>query len=163
MPRKIFLRLTQEDRRLLTTTARKDTNWRVRERAQTVLYFDENRSAKEVAALMGLHVRTVSSTRTGWLALGMESLRDLPRVGAPQKLAPHQSDQLVEWARQQPRSLKELQIRLEREGGPQVHLNTIRATLKKAEQVRNPTPHPLKKTNRSDAMGGDRTADDKPD
>lgn len=75
MPRKITLRLTEDDRRLLRKIAQKDENWRVRERAQTVLYFDESRSAEEVAELMGLHVRTVSSTRTAWLAKGVESLR----------------------------------------------------------------------------------------
>ena len=52
---------------MLMATAQKDTNWRVRERAQTVLHFDAGHSAEAVAELMGLHVRTVSSTRTAWL------------------------------------------------------------------------------------------------
>lgn len=146
MPRKIILRLSEEDRSLLRRIARKDENWRVRERAQTVLYFDENRSAEEVAELMGLHVRTVSSTRTGWLSKGVESLPDLPRAGAPQKLEPQQSSQLVEWARQQPGSARDLQNRLESEGGPHVHLNTIRATLNRAGMVFKRTRHSLKKS-----------------
>ena len=146
MPRKITLRLTEDDRRLLRKIAQKDENWRLRERAQTVLYFDESRSAEEVAELMGLHVRTVSSTRTAWLAKGVESLPDLPRVGAPQKLEPHQSSQVVEWARQQPGSARDLQNRLESEGGPHVHLNTIRATLHRAGMVFKRTRHSLKKS-----------------
>jgi transposase len=145
MPRKIILRLTEEDRRLLTRIARRDENWRVRERAQTVLYFDEDHSAEAVAELMRLHVRTVSSTRTAWLAQGIESLPDRPRVGAPQKLEPQQSRQLVEWAREQPGSARDLQNRLESKGGPHVHLNTIRATLHRAGMVFKRTRHSLKK------------------
>ena len=71
---------------MLMATAQKDTNWRVRERAQTVLHFDAGHSAEAVAELMGLHVRTVSSTRTAWLAQGFASLPDLARAGAPEKL-----------------------------------------------------------------------------
>lgn len=125
--------------------ARKDPNWRVRERAQTVLHFDANRSAEEVAELMGLHVRTVSSTRTAWLAQGVESLPDQARTGAPQKLSSEQSSQLVAWAREQPGSARDLQNRLESQGGPHVHLNTVRATLHRVGMVFKRTRHSLKK------------------
>lgn len=145
MPRKIILKLSEADRRLLTKISSRHENWRVRERAHTVLYFDEDRSAEEVAELMGLHVRTVSSTRTAWLAQGIESLPDRARSGAPQKLEPQQSIQVVEWARQEPGSARDLQNRLESEGGPHVHLNTIRATLHRAGMVFKRTRHSLKK------------------
>jgi transposase len=146
MPRKILLRLTEEHRRMLMATAQKDTNWRVRERAQTVLHFDAGHSAEAVAELMGLHVRTVSSTRTAWLAQGFASLPDLARAGAPEKLLAAQSSKLVEWARSQPASARDLQSRLESEGGPHVHLNTIRATLRRAGMVFKRTRHSLKKS-----------------
>ncbi len=146
MPRKIILKLTEEHRRILAKTAHKDPDWRVRERAQTILHFDAGHSAQVVAEWMRLHVRTVSSTRTAWLAQGFESLPDLARVGAPEKLPPAQSNKLVEWARQQPGSARDLQNRLESEGGPPVHLNTIRATLRRAGMVFKRTRHSLKKS-----------------
>jgi transposase len=146
MPRKIILRVTEEHRRMLVQTAQKDPDWRVRERAQTVLYFDAGHSAQVVAELMRLHVRTVSSTRTAWLAQGFASLPDLARVGAPEKLPAAQSSKLVEWARSQPGSAQDLQNRLESEGGTHVHLNTIRATLRRAGMVFKRTRHSLKKS-----------------
>lgn len=145
MPKKIFLQLTPKERTMLENIVLKGDNWRVRERAKTILHFDDGLSADEVAQIMGLHVRTVSTTRTGWLAQGVESLPDKPRAGAPEKLPAEQSDKVVEWAREQPGSARDLQNRLESEGGTHVHLNTIRATLRRAGMVFKRTRHSLKK------------------
>lgn len=146
MPRKIILQLTSENRAALEGIVKKAENWRVRERAQTVLYFDAGLSAVEVAEKMGLHVRTVSSTRTAWLKEGFDSLPDRTRVGAPEKLPAQQTEQLIEWAKQAPGSARDLQDRLESSGGMHVHLNTIRATLRRAGLVFKRTRHSLKKT-----------------
>lgn len=146
MPRKIVLQLTAEKRATLETIVKREANWRVRERAQTVLYFAAGLSAIEVAEKMGRHVRTVSSTRTGWLEEGFESLPDRSRVGAPEKLPGAQSEQLIAWAQQAPGSARDLQDRLESSGGMHVHLNTIRATLRRAGMVFKRTRHSLKKT-----------------
>jgi transposase len=145
MPKKIVLKLTSKERQILEDIVRKGENWRVRERAKTILHFDEGLSAEEVAQIMELHVRTVSTTRTGWLAQGMESLPDKARTGAPEKLPLEQSQKVVEWARAQPGSARDLQNRLESEGGLHVHLNTIRATLRRAGMVFKRTRHSLKK------------------
>jgi transposase len=50
-----------------------------------------------------------------------------------------------ERAREQPGSARDLQNRLESEGGTHVHLNTIRATLRRAGMVFKRTRHSLKK------------------
>jgi len=145
MPKIILVLLSEETRLALEDTVQRDPNWRVRQRAQTVLYLGCGLSAEEVAKKMELHVRTVHSTRTAWRSKGFDSLPDLPRSGAPSKLSVQQSDRLVEWARQQPGSARDLLNRHESEGGTPVHLSTIRSALRKAQMVFKRTRHSLKK------------------
>ena len=62
---------------------KRGSNWRERERAQTLLLLDSGVFAEDVAIQMGLNVRTVRITHTHWRQSGMASLADLPRSGAP--------------------------------------------------------------------------------
>lgn len=162
MFQRIILQFIEDHPLLLKSIARKDQNWRVRERSYKVRYFDANHSAEAVVELIGLHVRTVSSIRTAWLAQGFENLPDQARTGAPQKLSSEQSRQLVAWSRKQPGSARDLQNRLESQRGSHVHLNTVRATLHRVGMAFKRTRHPLKKTRWSEvprSVTGERDAE----
>jgi transposase len=149
MPKKIVLKLTHKERHILEDMVLKGENWRVRERAKTILHFADGLNAEEVAQAMGRHARTVRTTRADWLENKFDSLPDSPRSGAPEKLPAEQSEKIVAWAREQPGSARDLQNRLESEGGTHVHLNTIRATLRRAGMVFKRTRHSLKKNETS--------------
>ena len=94
---------------------------------------------------MGLHVRAVGSTRSAWLAGGLDALGDLPRSRAPRKLRPEYVERIVEWAVAEPLTVAGLIARHNDAGGPQVHLNTLVGTFKEAGLVWKRARYSLKK------------------
>ena len=139
------LELDEISRWRLERVVRRGENWRERERAQTLLLLAQGLSRREVAQAMELHVRTVGTTRSGWLASGLRSLGDLPRSGAPRKLGCQHVERIVEWAVAEPLTAAGLMARHQDAGGPQVHINTLVDTLKDAGLVWKRARYSLKK------------------
>ena len=146
MPRVIVMCLNTAMRSALDVIVARGQNWRERQRAQTLLYFDNGMSAVEVAQLLDVHVGTVLRTRRNWFEAGLDSLSDLPRSGAPRKISERQTQRLVALASEQPMSAKQLLAKHVESGGAAVHLNTLTAALHKAGLVWKRTRHSLKKT-----------------
>ena len=139
------LELDEVSRKRLEGVVRRGRNWRERERAQTLLLMAQGMSRQEVARELGLHVRTVGTTRSAWLASGLDALGDLPRSGAPRKLGVAHVERIVEWAVAEPLTAAGLMARHQDAGGPQVHLNTLVGTLKEAGLVWKRARYSLKK------------------
>lgn len=139
------LELDEGSRKRLEAIVRRGRNWRERERAQTLLLMAAGRSRQDVAEELGLHVRTVGSTRSAWLAGGLDALGDLPRSGAPRKLGVQHVERIVEWAVAEPLTAAGLMARHNDAGGPQVHLNTLVGTLKDVGLVWKRARYSLKK------------------
>ena len=145
MGARISFSLSVEARKGLERIVRRGQNWRERERAQTLLLLDEGLLPEVVADRLGLHVRTVGTTRNRWMDTAWESLADLPRSGAPRKLVPEQVERIAGWAREQPQSAVELLAKHKEHGGVAVHPSTLHAALKAAGLVWKRTRHSLKK------------------
>ena len=139
------LELDEVSRKRLERIVRRGENWRERERAETLLLLARGMSRKDVAEEMELHVCTVGTTRSGWLASGLRSLGDMPRSGAPRKLGVQHVERIVEWAVAEPLTAAGLMARHQDAGGPQVHLNTLVGTLKEAGLVWKRARYSLKK------------------
>ena len=139
------LQLDDDSRAQLQRIVKRASDWRERERAQTLLLLDSGVFAEEVARQMGLSARTVHITHTRWRQSGMASLPDLPRSGAPKKLQPEHVERLVQWATAEPLTSAALLARHLDAGGPKVHVNTMAATLKASGLVWKRTRHSLKK------------------
>ena len=82
------LALSNEEKTELERLKKFDSDWRVRERAETLLLLCAGCSCLEVAEKMKLHFRTISYTRKAWLEEKFQSLPDRPRCGAPLKITP---------------------------------------------------------------------------
>ena len=146
MPTRKTLQLDEDSRAALQHIFKRASDWRERERAQTLLLLDSGVFAEDVARQMGLNVRTVRITHTHWRQSGMASLADLPRSGAPRQLQPEHVERLVQWAGAEPLTAAALLARHLDAGGPLVHVNTMVATLKASNFVWKRTRHSLKKT-----------------
>ena len=90
------LELTQEERAGLLKIVDKGRDWRMRHRAQTLLYFGDGWRAKAIATQQKLHLDTVYDRRKHWLAKGFTSLADKHRSGAPSKMSAVHREQLIE-------------------------------------------------------------------
>ncbi len=145
MSRKFTLSLSRENRSRLQHIVDRGTNWRERERAETLILLDGALSMQEVADAIGVNVRTVGSTRLAWLKYGVDSLADLPRSGAPKKISQQQVENLLIHADAEPKSARQLLAKHVEDGGAPVHLNTLMGALKAAGLVWKRTRHSLKK------------------
>lgn len=145
MGKSVVLNLEPSDRVLLSRMIQRADNWRVRQRAQTLVYLDDGVSMSDVAELMGVHVRTVGSTRTAWLECGEASLHDAPRSGAPRKLSERELQNIIALAGATPLTAKGLLTLHVEAGGQAVHVATLTAALKAAGLVWKRTRASLKK------------------
>ena len=137
-----------EDRSRLDNIVSRGSDWRERERAQTLIYLHEGYSMKQAANTLGIHVRTVGFTRLDWLARSFDSLVDVARSGAPRKITPEQLTKVLDAARSEPLTAKALLAKHVDAGGTLVHLNTLTNALKVAGFVWKRTRHSLKKKKR---------------
>jgi transposase len=125
MPLFKVLALSHQEKTELERLEKFDSNWRVRERAKTLLLLCAGYSCPQVAEKMNLHFRTISYTRKAWLEAKFESLPDRPRSGAPLKITPPQRASIAAWAEAEPLSALQLLARHLDAGGTPVHLKTM--------------------------------------
>lgn len=152
MGRKIFFKVAKDVRESLDNIIKRGFDWRQRERAQTLTRLDDGLSMSEVAKEAEIHVRTVGSTRIEWLKNGFFSLCDAARCGAPRKIPPDQAVNIVTAAKAEPLSARALLAKHVDNGGKPVHLNTIRAVLKRSDMVWKRTRASLKPKRDEDAF-----------
>ena len=145
MPRVYIIGLSRQDRQRLEALVARGENWRERQRAQTLLHLDDGISASEVAQHLGIHSRTVCTTRTGWFKSGFQCLADLPRSGARPKLTPEQIAKLVAAAQSEPLTSPQLLAKHVADGGTPIKRTTLTTALKAAGLVWKRTRHSLKK------------------
>ena len=145
MGRNAVLVLQNIDRISLERISDRGINWRARQRSHTLILLDDRLTMAEVAAKIGIHARTVGSTRTSWILAGMDSLADLERSGAPRKISPEELEKLVALAGAEPMSARALLAKHTGDGGIPVHLNTLTKALKEAGLLWKRTRHSLKK------------------
>ena len=140
------LELSVEDRAELEAIIKTGGDWRVRDRAQTVLHFGDGWSAKAIAEKQELDLDTVYKRRKVWLESGISSLPDRHRKGAPSKLSKPHREQIKTWALAEALTAPALLAKLKEEFEVTVHVNTLSAALKKMGLVWKRTRHSLKKT-----------------
>lgn len=144
--------LFEEEVERLNNIVKRSENWRERERAQTLLILNETKSSRQTAERVGIHEKTVGSTRRDWVSRGYESLVDRPRCGAPSKMNESQLADVMEFAQQTPSTAKALLAHHVESGGQSVHINTMVNALKAAGFAWKRTRHSLKKdATRSDS------------
>jgi transposase len=90
----------------LATLYRTTRDARLRTRAQMVLLaVEQHLTAPAIAAIVREHDQTVRNWLKRWLAEGIEGLKDRPMPGAPTKVTPAYTEQLLAAVRRRPRSL----------------------------------------------------------
>ena len=120
-------------------------NWRIRERAETILSLAKGISCSKAAHEIGLSRATVETTRKTWLRDIFDSLPDLPRSGAPRKIKQEEASRILALANESPMSAPDLlKIHIEN-NGKEVHVATIHALLKREGLTWKRTRHSLKK------------------
>ena len=145
MARVAPIELEDSERECLIGIIKKGTDWRERDRAETILLLAAGESVQAVAEKQGLCREAVRIRRRKWLKSGLASLPDRPRSGAPSKLTDMQRQQLGQWVESEALSSRELLTRLEREYQVVIGRTTLRVELKRLGYVWKRTRYSLKK------------------
>ena len=140
------IELSENERESLWAIIKKGSDWRERERAETILLLASGESVKTVAERQGLCREAVRIRRRKWLKFGMDSLADQPRSGAPSKLDDAQRKQLGAWLEAEALGSRELLTRLEHKYGVVIGRTTLRTELKALGYVWKRTRYSLKKS-----------------
>lgn len=106
------IELSENEREQLQTIIKKGSDWRERERAQTILKLSEGQTVFAVAEQQGVKPEAIRERRRRWLKKGLSSLPDQPRCGAPSKLTKIHRSQLKEWIHAEPLTNRVLVSRL---------------------------------------------------
>lgn len=124
---------------------------RVRTRAQMILLAVEQRmTAGAIARVVRESDQTVRNWITRYLAEGVEGLKDRPMPGAPSKVTPAYREQVLQAARQRPRSLEQpyslwtlqrLADYMAEQTGIRVSYETVRQVLKAGDIVLSRPQH----------------------
>lgn len=120
-------------------------NWRIRERASTLLLLAKGLCCSKVAEKMELSRPTVETTRKNWFADKFQSLPDLPRSGAPRKIKPDEEERILKLVDEKPLSAPDVLKSHIENNGATVHVATVRALLKRNRRSWKMTRHSLKK------------------
>jgi len=137
--------LSVEEKIRLQNIEKYDENWRIRERAKSLLLLATGLTCKQIAEQLGLNFRTISFTRKHWNEEKFQSLPDRPRPGAPLKITQDEQDNILTWVQAEPLSSQQVLAKHLDTGGTAVHVNTIVNLLRKNEFVWKRTRHSLKK------------------
>jgi transposase len=139
------IELEDSEREGLRAIIKKGADWRERDRAETILLLAAGQSVQSVAESQGLCREAVRIRRRKWLKLGLASLPDRPRSGAPSKLTDEQRRHVGIWVESEALSSREVLTRLEREYGVVISRTTLRMELQRLGYVWKRTRYSLKK------------------
>jgi len=140
------LELSEYERNELKAIIKKGSDWRERERAQSILMLSEGRSVIAVAEQQGVMPEAIRERRRKWLRKGLLSLPDQPRSGAPSKLTEAHRAQLKEWIDAEPLTCRALVSRLITSCAIAISASTLRNELKRMGYVWKRTRYSLKKS-----------------
>lgn len=140
------IELSENEREQLQQIIKKGSDWRERERAQTILMLSEGRTVVAVAEQQGVKPEAIRERRRKWWRSGINSLPDQPRSGAPSKLTDSHRSQLKEWIDAEPLNCRALVSRLKTECGVTISASTLRNELKRLGYVWKRTRYSLKKS-----------------
>lgn len=140
------IELSETEREQLQIIVKKGSNWRERERAQTILMLSDGQTVIAVAEHQGVKPEAIRERRRKWCRNGRDSLPDQPRSGAPSKLTDANRSQLKGWIEAEPLTCRELVSRLTAECGVTISAGTLRNELKRMGYVWKRTRYSLKKS-----------------
>jgi transposase len=140
------LELNENERALLDTIIKRGTDWRERDRAETITMLADGFSVKEVAAKKGYKPEAIRVRRRKWLKQDFASLPDQPRSGAPTILTDEHRQLLKQWVEAEALSSRDLLSRLKENGVAQVSQRTLQMELKRMGFIWKRTRYSLKKS-----------------
>lgn len=128
----ILLREVSPDtQKLLTRISQKSKNPQVRERARCIILRNQGFAVPELVSIFAVTQKTIHNWIKRWEMKGIVGLYNEKGRGSKAKLNPEQKKQVKEWVEAEPKDLKKVVMKVEKEWGISVHKETIKRIIKK--------------------------------
>lgn len=128
----ILLReFNQETKKLLTRISRSSKFSQVRNRARCIILSYQGVSLVELMQLFGVSRRTLYNWLTKWEKRGLIGLYNEKGRGRKTKLSQEQSQQVKQWIKEEPKTLKKVVVKIYQQWGIDVSKETIKRIAKK--------------------------------
>lgn len=138
--------LTPEDERQLKEIAKKDPHWKVRRRAQALLWLHQGNFPTEVAQELEVHRNSVYAWARNWESRGLDSVWEGHRSGRPGQIPEEVQTTLKRLLERTGASVGQLLMELQKvHPGFSVHPNTLRNWLKRMGYAWTRVRYSLKK------------------
>lgn len=128
----ILLReFNQETKKLLTRISRSSKFSQVRNRAKCIILSYQGVSIVQLMQLFGVSRRTLYNWLTKWEKRGLIGLYNEKGRGRKTKLSQEQSQQVKQWIKEEPKTLKKVVVKIYQQWGIDVSKETIKRIAKK--------------------------------
>lgn len=107
-------------------------NYYTRLRAHSVLLSSDGWNVREIAKILGVNRQSVASWLHAWEAQGLCGLIEAPRSGRPKRLDESEIKLVLEFVKDEPRTLKKALSLLEEKTGKKISLKTLKRLCKEA-------------------------------
>jgi Transposase and inactivated derivatives len=125
--------LSAEERLILENMNKHHSSHAPRMRAHAILLSDAGYSLNELSKAFGVCRQTAATWLNDWKAGGASALLDKPRSGRPCKLLKGIKQDVIEWIKEAPRSLKTVLAKLNEKAGVTVSCSTLKRLCKQAK------------------------------
>jgi len=124
--------LSKEERITLKELMANSKNERVRMRAHSILLNDKKLPIDQISYIYDIHRNTISTWLESWETLGVVGLFDNTRTGRPKLLTKEEEQKVLKYIEEDPRNIKKVASRIEKEIGKSLSLDTIKRAAKSA-------------------------------
>lgn len=129
-----FIReLNTETKKLLERISWQSKFPQVRDRAKSILLSYQKMSINELASIFRVDRKTIYNWLTRWEDQQIKGIYNQKGRGRKSKLNQSQKPQVKEWVKSEPKSLKKVQLKINKEWKINVSKETIKRTIKKLD------------------------------
>lgn len=123
--------LNPESQKMLERIYRASKHHQVRERAKCILLSFQGTTIEELSGIFGVTRKTIYNWLTAWEDRKLIGFYNRRGRGRKPKLTEAQGQQVIDWVKEEPKSLKKIQIKIVEEWKLTVSKDTIKRLIKK--------------------------------
>lgn len=122
---------TEDLSQLKEIEAKQETKLHVRNRIQYLRLNHNGMKMEDICNVFGVHYITVVRFFLKFEKYGLSSIYHEEKPGCPKKLSPKEVTKVISWMDKEPRPLKEVVSRIEKEFGKEISVDTLKRELKR--------------------------------
>ncbi len=131
-----FIReLSWESQRMLQRIYQESNHYQVRERAKCIILSFQGETIEELMKIFQVTRKTIYNWLTAWEDQKLIGLYNRPGRGRKSKLTEEEKEQVIKWVKEEPKSLKKVQAKIQQSWQKTLSKDTIKRLIKKYQMT----------------------------